>query len=139
MVSVLKNIGPILITMLESWTDGKDISAGIWLSMAMLILGIFSSGSLCSFWVSVYLRVGVLACRCTMPHDFLFAPVTHSFFFLFLFLFYCFLSTSSFPLWHSLSQSVTIDPLRKFKNYISYALFVHKEPYFPFRNWDHDF
>lgn len=44
MVSVLKNIGPILITMLESWTDGKDISAGIWLSMAMLILGSVVAG-----------------------------------------------------------------------------------------------
>jgi hypothetical protein len=40
MVSVLKNIGPILITILESWTDGKQISSGIWLSMAMLILGL---------------------------------------------------------------------------------------------------
>ena len=39
MISVLKNIGPILITVVESLTDGLPVSGGLVVSMVMLILG----------------------------------------------------------------------------------------------------
>mmetsp|Transcript_9885 Transcript_9885/g.24204 ORF Transcript_9885/g.24204 Transcript_9885/m.24204 type:complete len:487 (-) Transcript_9885:2-1462(-) len=44
MVSVLKNLGPIFITLLESYTDQRRISPNLWLSMLMLFMGSFVAG-----------------------------------------------------------------------------------------------
>ncbi|EKX38975.1 hypothetical protein GUITHDRAFT_143790 [Guillardia theta CCMP2712] len=39
MVSVLKNIGPVVITLFESWTEGKEVSISVFLSLLMLVSG----------------------------------------------------------------------------------------------------
>lgn len=44
MVSVLKNVGPILITLVEAYTDGKPVTYGLVLSMCMLVLGSVVAG-----------------------------------------------------------------------------------------------
>jgi len=39
MVSVLKNIGPVVITLFEAWMESKPVSAGVLLSLLMLVSG----------------------------------------------------------------------------------------------------
>ncbi len=44
MVSVLKNLGPILITLTESFIEGSSLSRTTLLSMCMLVLGSLVAG-----------------------------------------------------------------------------------------------